>query len=69
MGKWKSIESAPKHCDCLVWTGKNLFVAFWVQNPITGDEAFAIADLEDGDRLLVRPTHWMPLPKPPKATP
>ena len=60
---WKTIDSCPRNRRVLVWTGENVYCGEWVQNYLTGDEAFAVADLEDGLRALVYPTHWQDAPR------
>ena len=60
---WKTIDSCPRNRRVLVWTGENVYCGEWVQNHLTGDEAFAVADLEDGLRALVYPTHWQDAPR------
>lgn len=60
--KWKPIETAPKDKRILVYTGTEVYAAHWVKNPITDDEAFLIALLDnEGNQALVRPTHWIEL--------
>ena len=60
---WKTIDSCPKDKRVLVWTGREMYVGEWVQNFLTGDEAFSICDLGNGERALVKPTHWQDLPR------
>lgn len=61
--EWRPIETAPKNervrvrCD----TG-GTYEAHWVQNPVTGDEAWLVCAMEDGTQMLVHPVEWMPLP-------
>ena len=64
---WNTMDTCPKSKRVLVWTGQNMYVAEWVKNFVTGDEAFAVADLADDERLIVRPTNWQELPKPPTS--
>lgn len=64
--EWQPIETAPKDCQILLHkAGGDMHVGVWVQDPWTGDEAFAIADLGEQGRAIVKPTHWQPLPPPP----
>lgn len=65
--EWRLIETAPKNKRVLVWTGIRIYAAEWVQNFINGDEAFCVADLENGESALVKPTHWQDLPEPPTS--
>lgn len=63
---WKPIKTAPHDKRILIWSGQEIYCANWVQNPITGDEAWIVADLGvDGDRAIVKATHWRVLPVPP----
>jgi hypothetical protein len=57
----------PKGERVLLWTGLNQYIGQWVQNPLTGDEAFSIYDLENGERLIVKATHWDWLGSPPET--
>jgi hypothetical protein len=57
----------PKGKRVLLWTGSNQYIGQWVQNPYTGDEAFSIYDLENGERLIVKATHWDWLGSPPET--
>jgi hypothetical protein len=57
----------PKGERVLLWTGSNQYIGQWVQNPLTGDDAFSISDLENGERLIVKATHWDWLGRPPET--
>lgn len=61
--EWQSIATAPHNGRVLVRcdTG-GIYAAHWVQNPVTGDEAWLVCALEDGTQMLVHPVEWMPLP-------
>lgn len=63
---WQPIDTAPKDRRLLVWTGQNSHCAQWVQNPYTGDEAWMIAITADNQQVIVKATHWQPLPEPPQ---
>ncbi len=57
---WQPIETAPKDDSViLVYDGAGMHVAWigWTENekPVYFD-----------DNVAIRPTHWMPLPEPPK---
>ena len=59
----KPIETAPKDKRVLVWDGHEVYAAHWARHMITDDGAWVIAQFGDGEQVLVKPTHWMPLPK------
>ena len=66
--EWHPIETAPHDKRVMVWSGQETYCAHWAQNPMTGDEAWIVAEWgTDGDQALVKPTHWRPLPLPPNA--
>lgn len=67
LGGWLPIETAPKDRHILVWGLSRPYVAIWVKNLFTDHESWAIADLENGDRVLVDAFFWRPLPLPPIA--
>lgn len=68
LGGWLPIETAPHDKRVLVWSGQEMYCAHWAQNPMTGDEAWIVAEWgTDGDQALVKPTHWQSLPLPPNA--
>ena len=57
---WKQIKSAPRDGENILLTdGATIFLAY-----CNGDEPWR--DAWDGDTILFTPTHWMPLPEPPK---
>lgn len=65
---WLPIETAPHDKRVMVWSGQETYCAHWAHNPITGDEAWIVAEWgTEGDQALVKPTHWRPLPLPPNA--
>jgi hypothetical protein len=54
----------------MVWSGVEIYVAHWSQHPVTGDEAWLVAEWgTEGDQALVYPTHWYDreLPEPPEV--
>lgn len=62
MSEWQPIETAPRN-------GTRMLVA-WLGNPAINRLHFRVRDKEwcDEQGLCYRqPTHWMPLPEPPKA--
>jgi len=57
-------ETAPKDRRILVESDGDFFCANWVKNPYTGDEAWAVAQLKNGDRILIRKIDcWYELPE------
>ena len=61
--EWQPIDTAPKDSRVLVrCESGSVYAAHWVQNPMTGDEAWLVCALEDGTQMLVHPVEWMPLP-------
>lgn len=61
--EWLPIDTAPKDDRVLVrCESSSVYAAHWVQNPVTGDEAWLVCALEDGAQMLVHPAEWMPLP-------
>lgn len=62
MNKWKPIETAPRDREILVCTEFAMYVARYVyDDPSTGEALWQPDGLP-----AVYPTHWMPLPKPPR---
>lgn len=62
---WRPIATAPHRGRLLLRTESGeTYVGEWVQDPFTGDEAFAVADLGEHGRAIVHPVLWMPLPPP-----
>jgi hypothetical protein len=60
---WQSIETAPEHTDVLVWQG------FWPRIIVAkrGSVARGNADRWYANNTpTAEPSHWMPLPEPPK---
>lgn len=61
--EWEPIDTAPKDDRVLVrCESGSVYAAHWVQNPMTGDEAWLVCALEDGTQMLVHPVEWLPLP-------
>ena len=56
-------ETAPKDRRILVESDGDFFCANWVKNPYTDDEAWAVAQLKNGDRIMIRKIDcWYELP-------
>lgn len=59
--EWRSIETAPKDEQILVWDGcDEMFVGRW-----SSGSQWISSSCVDGWTSMT-PTHWMPLPDPPK---
>ena len=56
-------ETAPKDRRILVLSDGDFFCVNWVKNQYTDDEAWAVAQLKNGDRILIRKIDcWYELP-------
>ena len=57
--EWHDINCAPRNQRILVKSESGeIYAAHWVQNPMTGDEAWCVSEAEDGTQHLVRPVEW-----------
>ena len=56
MNKWQPIETAPSNTPILVYADGGYFVAVYILDPYPHWKG----------RWFLEPTHWMPLPEPPK---
>lgn len=58
MTTWKDIETAPKDRRIIIATDTDMFVANWVKNFVTGDEAWLMAvfdaDAENDNQVLIK---------------
>lgn len=64
--QWQPIATAPRDRHILVYgDNKRRYVAKWVQDLTTGDEAFCVLELGGGERAIIHATHWQDLPEPP----
>ena len=60
--QWRSMDDAPKDKRILVKSPSGeVYVAHWVQNPASGDEAFCISEAPDGTQHLLYPIEWQEL--------
>lgn len=65
---WQPISTAPKDgAPILVWDGKNMTTVSW-HSGYDHDEWSLCAPGLYADDYAFYPTHWMPLPEPPKET-
>lgn len=61
---WQPIETAPKGRRILVKSDQGtIYAAEWVQNPWTSHEAFSVADLPNGERVICQGVKWHEIPK------
>jgi hypothetical protein len=67
--QWQPIATAPQDARILIFSPLGeVFAAQWAKNPWTDDVAWMVARLADNDTVIItNPTHWMPLPAPPKG--
>lgn len=64
MSEWQTIETAPKDGTKFLGAWKTFFLKEWIiQTMKFKDGSFVILWDHDDD---IEPTHWMPLPQPPK---
>lgn len=65
---WRAIETAPRDRRILLWNGvTGVYSAEWMPLPESADGVWPL--LQWGGktgRWFPEPTHWMPLPEPPK---
>ena len=66
MNEWQPIETAPKYNCVLLWNGDFLTIGMFNR---TLDAFVDLAEHSGGVGFEDEPTHWMPLPDPPKASP
>jgi hypothetical protein len=71
--EWQPMETAPRDgTDIIVWDGEIRTLTHWDKAshvPIYGWLTLVCHDPEDMDLMDPTPTHWMPLPEPPKKAP
>lgn len=74
MNPWQPIETAPKGPQILIYDGKSIGIAAWevISKSGTGWWRYQAGPNEapfgdyDPPPVCDKPTHWMPLPEPPK---
>lgn len=68
-GTWMPIDTAPRDERVLLWNGTGMYCGHWAKSIETDDEAWIIAEFgNEGEQLLTKATHWLPLPEPPEST-
>ena len=56
---WNAIDYAPHDRRLLVKSESGeIYVAHWVQNPFTGDEAWLVSEAPDGTQHLIKAVEW-----------
>lgn len=74
MSEWKGIESAPRDGKRILLWGPGVWIGYWDENAAQGDgkddspgwQIFRCDMDEWYSFCMDNPTHWMPLPEPPK---
>ena len=70
MSQWQPIETVPMMTDVLLWDGTSQNVGHCDMTDYDGyyDEPVLASNIHGGwlDAEDYQPTHWMPLPEPPK---
>ena len=62
MTSWQPIKTAPKDgTEIIVWMGRKDIRLGWYFAPSSNTRGWM-----DQNSKTIRPTHWMPLPEPPK---
>jgi hypothetical protein len=64
VAEWMPIESAPKLTRVLLWDGTWVSAGAWTDYDCMGWVMDCYDFMHDGSSS---PTHWMPLPEPPKG--
>lgn len=66
MSEWKPIETAPKDGRFLAVVDNDIRIVAWGKTSHLPWHGFCLADQGVEDFDICDPTHWMPLPEPPK---
>lgn len=67
LGGWRPIETAPKDRGCLLgWVEGNSRFITWTKTSHVPLVGWCLADQGVEEFDLCTPTHWQPLPEPPK---
>ena len=64
--KWYDIETAPKDGTLILIYDGEIHTAFWGQRALTVKRKDWCSNGCIDDWMTFSPTHWMPLPPPPK---
>lgn len=72
MTAWNDIETAPRDRRIIIATDTEMYVANWVQNFITGDDAWLVARFKDesngNDQIIIESSiakAWVEAPEHP----
>ena len=68
--KWKSIKSAPRDGTRILLYAKSKIDHAYYMAPGYYDDSPKLSNYDSGPwewGLTIKPTHWMPLPEPPKT--
>jgi hypothetical protein len=64
MSEWQPIETAPRNMQTILGAHKGSGVVRVTWRSAIGDDRYSADYMPEG--RFWRPTHWMPLPEPPK---
>ena len=65
---WQPIHTAPKETRVLVWVDGQVFIATQEYEQASYEDSYESFWYWDAFDSGECPTHWMPLPEPPKET-
>lgn len=68
VSEWQPIETAPKRGDVLLWFDNCVHEGCWIRKQREFVEGWYWAGYSERPTGPLYPTHWMPLPDPPKET-
>lgn len=68
--EWQPISTAPKDDTRILVFDRDVFIASWRKDEKTKEFHWLVSEADDDvcstpAGMLVRPSHWMPLPPPP----
>jgi hypothetical protein len=65
VSEWQPIETAPRETPVLIWIGDRALISQQLYEQANWEDTYQSFWFWDTDRDEL-PTHWMPLPEPPK---